>query len=284
MILATIAAFAFTSCSRQEGDNQLRFSKATVASLVKAQTDLPAGSMGVFAVQTTALEGASNIQYTGSEGGSWTSTTPIKLHSEEATNVYAYYPYDVAIVSDLTSGVKITVDKGEDYLWATSALAQGTNTVSDMVFSHALSKINVTIQSSGYADAGVVTKVELANNGAAALVKTATLALADGTISGHVMEEAVTAYDFNASGNIKTEALNASMIVVPSSAAMAEGAVKISLTVDGKILSVNLPAIAWEGGKQYTYTITVKSQALAISAPKVNGWGDGIGGSFDVEK
>ena len=238
-----------------------------------------------------------NVKYTRStEYGTtenpeyFVSQEPIIL-SSTVGKLYAYYPYaegntdatGLAIPTNLASSQGTGISDGTadvagvwDYMYATpvSNVSNSTEHV-DFVMNHALTMLSFKFVRDTYPGEGKISKIKVYNatgegndyvkNGAG------TMHIGTGVITAatageiYCMPEAVltdVAKDDLTSG---LQATIPHMLVYPNATAMAEGKVRLEITMDGKVYDIALPnkikseqePYAWLPGTNYVYTLNM---------------------------
>lgn len=178
--------------------------------------------------------------------------------TESYQTVYAYYPYTEncdgwAVPVDLTPDAVV---RGQaDYLYGASVNAvNAANPDATIHFNHALARITFAIKR-GAGDVGDtwLSKVALRNAGNSTNI----------AVSGYMNVETGDISNREA-GNIaviancvlnRETAQNVDILVMPT--ALSEGDAELALTIDGSLYVVELPAVEWIAGQQYTYPVTI---------------------------
>jgi hypothetical protein len=171
----------------------------------------------------------------------------------------------------------------------TYPLAKASNDVGnnknkvDLYFHHALAKLQFVIKkSSTYGGTGKLTSVELSKTGAFLAGNAGVLPL-DGTqITGLSAVNKITFSDGSGlTANVDGVSVNGLVAPVslpsPVTAASAsdDNSIKLTLNVDGKLMSVYLPTAIvskWDAGKVYTYTVTVNGNLLSVNSVSIVNW------------
>ncbi len=204
---------------------------------------------------------------------------------------------------------------GPDY---TYPLAQASNAVADatdvydnkvnLYMHHALSKLSFVVnKDESYVGAGKLSQIVLATTapvtGSPKFQSGAlTMSLEDGTITGTAVSDELVISGVHqnmltkstTTGTVDINDYNSTPSTTVTSAALVAplgdtSGITLKLTIDGKEMSVVLPADAannadtWLAEKNYTYTITVKGTELIVSSVSILPWTDIDGGSADVE-
>jgi hypothetical protein len=259
-------------------------------------------------------------------GGSWASspTSNDKIFlSDEVATVYGYfpatatpdYPNKTIVNVDVKSEQDFKATTQDDYMYATGRgantgtelspvysyplatasnnVAEGKNKV-DLYFHHALAKLQFVIKkASTYDGTGKLTSVELSKTGAFLAGNAGVLPL-DGTqITGLSAVDKITfSDDTGLTANVDGVSVNGLVAPVSLPASVTAGSasddnsIKLTLTVDGKLMSVYLPTATvskWDAGKVYTYTVTVNGNLLSVNSVSIVNWLSGGEEAFSVK-
>lgn len=320
-MFAALAAMMLASCSNEDevtttpaGKSELGVSAVITGAVVtRGLTDAFAtdNTIGVFIDNQTGGE----IDYTPATAtytyGTTTWATPVsgKIYlTNEIATVYAFYPRGIAGDVDFTAKtLKVDVDSiqnfsatsQKDYMYATTRagaegsytypLAVASNAVDnnnvDLFFHHVLSELSFIVnKDTSYTGAGLLTSVRLTKSaGFLAGSGTGLLSLDDGVISG-----LKTTYDLVFTGSTTINAAAGTTVLVRGLTApiAATAGINLTLTIDGKEMTVDLPsdapADAWLQGKNYTYTINVQGTELSVPSVAITAWNDITGGTTDA--
>lgn len=318
---AVIAATLLASCSKDDmpagspADGELGVS-AIVTGSVSTRALVTGFSAGdKIAVFTTGTGYTPKVAaYTYVDGTTqWTSPADaadkIFLSNQTAT-VYGYYPSTATVnpgsgvlTNDALNNIETTFTYPEasfnaagqtDYLYATAAIsgsvypiATATNSSPsvDLYMHHAASKLSFVInKAESYSGTGSLTSVKLSKTGGfyagsgAMLVENGVFSM--GTVNEISFTGTATINAYNAVPSTVVTAFGLAAPVTDRSG------ITLEIIVDGKAMTVALPAIApadvWEPGKDYTYTITVKGTELIVNSVSVVDWIEVIGGNTEV--
>lgn len=269
--------------------------------------------IGVLAYDGTAAGKQAVYQFDGTLWKNNVIPSRIKLGTTP-TNVLGWYPGDAVLTLNADaakaaeSTVAIKLDAaGElngsdavDYMYSTGKDASGayynpivvTNDIdknkADMFFHHALSKVTLVINKAvSYKYPGQLTKVEFSS--ATNLFKTGdgTMRIDNGALGGlatavkSVVLEGVPVNINEFATPVAATAPVTSALFAP----IASIGITAKITIDNKTLSVLLPTTnvsAWEAGKNYIYTITVKEDFLNVNSVTVVDWEAVDGGNSVV--
>ena len=236
----------------------------------------------VEAYETGEATAYASGTYTTGDAGALTG----ELHypaNNHAIDLCAYYPGDISSSSTAFSvQTDQSADAGyqaSDLMYATKLTNKGSNATHNLVFNHALTKVVVNIvagegvTSENITGTPGVTAVKLNNT-----KPDAQLAIANGVITASQASSG-SAADINITG---TGASNVGIIVPQQVAAGAF----ITVTYNSIDYVYSLPeAKTFEGGKVYTYTLTLGAKAITLTATSINEWTAGTGGEgeFDLD-
>lgn len=241
------------------------------------------GSIGVFCTSANGYPPQDNIQYTTSNGSSWSSATPIYLDSRTA-ELWAYYPYGETTLSGSTATLTAQAYSAtEDLCYAKTGGENVCNKNPDVTFSmeHVYSRVKVNIQRtnkySEFHGPCEITGVRLACDGDKTYF-TRTLDLVTGALDGslstapwidvHIPTIAIGSTDMTTD------------LLFPPQNIGSSGA-SLYITVDGVVCSVIIPQNKFTGNELSSgrmYTISVKVEGLPIlvldnTTIEDGGWG-----------
>ncbi len=292
-ILITLAALILTACVKEETDNngynaEVTFTGNLTGILTRVSgtegTNWDANdSVGIYMLPAdpgTLTAGnilAGNKRYNAAAGTTSTFSpnngTPLYYPTDgSGVKFVAYYPFTASVGSHFTVPVNVANQSNLpaiDVLYA-PVTATSNHTASTPValqFAHKLSKLVFRISNGE----GVTEPVA---NGITASIShqlaAATLNLSDGTVT----PTSTTFTTITATGGATVEA-----IVLPA-ADLTD--VAFLFTNDaGQCFTVSAPAGNWQGGYQYTYTVTLKAaDAQADISASISRWNDG--GNKDI--
>jgi hypothetical protein len=238
--------------------------------------------------------------------------------SNETAKVYGFCPAGAVatLANDGSSTIAVSVPAADgfnasaqdDYMYATAAtpdagvtypLAIATNATAtdghkvDLVFHHALSKLSFVVnRGATYTGTGALSEVKLESTDALApfnvtdVANAGTMKVADGTFTfattAAMLDFTGTAIIINPLTDPASTVHTTEQIVAPK---LSTANITLSLKIDGKVMSVTLPATAvaaWLPGKNYVYTITVNGTQLIVKSVTILNWNDVDAGSADV--
>ena len=303
-MLLAVLAFA-TACTQDElTDNPsatsqtLEIASATIA---RAEGDeATTTNAGTGTVDGNWVEGdeitvlfndlyATKATYTYTNGG-FTSYNPINCNGQTS---YAQAWTNYGVTPNLYNGAPAqwkvkTNQSGEgyrqsDFLYARTLSYVGAGTPANFTFYHQTAKIVVHVRNSGIVagKTGLCMKVGKDN------------IYIDGKLIGPVegiyswtpgdTQGTITPYTLGQQpmSDRITSLVSFGALVIPQT--IAEGETLFTFTVDGQTYTYTVPTggIAWEGGKEYTYNVTIIGEAEVVVGSVTQGnWGDG--GSYDL--
>ena len=298
LIIALISVTVFgAGCSKEEssaieGSCELKVTTNIVKPSTKSMvSSFTSSTIGIF-VDDAEVTGTTynylteNSTASITTGANSVTVTPSIPITADAT-VYAWYPTTTTeTVPELTSPTSTSTTAIEvlsaddfaataqtDYLWATPATVKAENRTAELIFKHALSKVNFSIKKADdYTDPGVLSAISLSSTGTPFLSGTGKMLIADGTISDLTATSTLTYTDDTNPITLTTDAQETVVLVAPATLAASTSAtstITITLTIDDDIeYHATLPVSevsAWAGGKAYTYNITVNKKELEIS-------------------
>lgn len=204
---------------------------------------------------------------------SWTMDDEVILTSQSDW-VYAYYPYTGA---DVVDGTSVRVDirpdvfysnyliEGQaDYLYGMSAKeVNASNPDAYITFRHALARVTLSLtRNLNDAGFGHLSRVELAAN--ASLGNAIALGGVMDMQSGEISPDEFGNLVLEADMYLDETAQTFDLLVIPCT--LTEGSVELSLTIDGQLYRVPMPAGEWVAGQQYTYPIDVSRRKVPQAA------------------
>lgn len=290
LILAAIAA-VFCSCRNenlseliQNKDTKLTINpvidKETRAGFTPQATWSEGNRLGVFVWKSTGwgqqytdgiytdLVITQNNEYT-RVGSSWRATNDFYLLSEKA-HVYAYYPYSSSVSDGTKIPVSITSSDGTaaDYMYGiTTTPVSVSNTEANIVMKHALCQLAIKLNySPDYNNKGHLQQMKLtAKNNKFSLTGTMDLS-GEGKITPTNPGTTITwTPDIYKPGS-GDEYFNAAFFPMSFS----DQEVVMTLTIDGANYTYNVPAITYEHGKRYIYSLVLKSNSAEIGGEAGN--------------
>lgn len=309
--LATIvaAAFAFTSCSSDELDNQaiqksgsrinFTYGSAMTRTFTDPQsgtsvsTGLNVGIFGVSSEETTTMTNYNNNKYVtaasnaislanGSSDMTWPTT------SEATANIYAYAPYQDSWTVNAANSFSVLSDQStdanylaSDLLYA-SAPSQAQGTTVNLAFSHKLAKINVTITKEEGSNVDLTNATVIIKN----TKPTTTLTPSTGALG----DASGDATDITAATNLGTNT-TACAVIVPQT--INAGTELVRITAGEKTLIAKLGTnTTFASGNSYNFTVNVGTVddsspsvvTLALGTTSVTAWGSNDLGAVSFPK
>jgi len=234
-----------------------------------------------------------NVPYTATDDNGTLTVGDNKVYyPTDGSNVdiYAYAPYttstssyvgpdinsnalDFSVQADQTTDVTDGGYLKSDFIWASLADQASSTTAKALIFSHELARISVTLSKE---EGGPITNAELESAqidilntflGSTVNLKTGVVTLVN--TGENVAVKAITAKATT------TSALSAAAIIIPQTVATGKPFIKITIGTTEYVYSI--PAtletgMAFAGGKDYQYGITVSPTGIKVSS-SINNWG-----------
>lgn len=193
------------------------------------------------------------------KGGVWSIENNVRLAKGQTAEVQAIYPY-VDGVEDITK-YPIDVTKQVDVLYSgKGSFASSTSNTASLNMKHALSLLSVNITKSGYSGEGLLTAIK---------VEQPSLIATKGTLNGSTGKIASTEFG-TVSGQVNATLTDdgisgalPGLWVIPFSS-KDKDPVKITLTIDGKDYTVELPEITMNIGWQYAFKGVLSANGLVF--------------------
>lgn len=228
---------------------------------------LPEGSqLGIFAVNGDDQIAYENIfsTYTVKQ---WTIAETVFL-AEAGEWIYAYYPYSEKA---RLNSVPVNTREQVDYLYGYAVDANNQMTTVNMVnhkanilLKHAMSRITLHVKKAKANEkSGVVNGMMLAG-----VPLSATLDIRNGDMKTADNGDLV----INSMFKLTEEGGNVDILVPPITNAVRS--IVLTLNIDEKYHSVQMPAGEWKSGQQYTYMVEVGDSSLTISEASITRWTD----------
>lgn len=292
---ALACAVLFSSCSNEDEipnneERPVSFTSSIAGQALQQNvpgTRVTAGpwaegaQIGVFMVnhgQTTVALNAANKKFTTALGdGNFSAVTDNHIYFPASSNVdfIAYYPYreDVTLSTPISLGIGTTQTASNqqeaDLLWAATSrtVAAGYNKSSGLValaFAHMYSKLVLNCKGDSSVGDSFTTGMTVTIKG---MYTTNTFNFSTGTLSApadvaNIIPRALASAP-------EGFAASYDAIIVP--AAYLVNTVTVEFAVDGDTFIWNVPATTFEGGKQYTYGITLKRTGVG-STGTITDW------------
>ena len=279
----SLLTIALAACQNNEeapaSSNQLQVSvrteqPAATRAMVETTT-LPSGSsIGITVTENTTdattYDGQTfnNVQYSSSDGISWTTTDAPALSATEAKAV-AYYPYSNA-VTDVTA---IPVAAGEtDYMYSGYLTGlSATNPEAAFTMNHAMTALRVNLKKSAeYAPTATVTDITIKG---AAFGTAATLNATTGALTNITGQDS----DINRtlSLSLSSSYQTNDFIVVPDAAAT-DLTLQFLVTINEEQYTASTTLTeALKQGYYYTFSLTLSAKGISVSIASVTPWNSG---------
>lgn len=278
MAMAT-ACLSLSACSNQEElavaekkvPLEIAIKGCTTRSIISGNTLPNDSQLGIYAVNTDNVIAYKNILATATDNV-WKMAEPIYL-TELEKHIYAYYPYNEA-----TEFNNLPIDAREqtDYLYGYAVNANNmlttvnaSNPKADILLKHAMARITLNIKKSAnnVTEQGTVLQAILAG-----VPLTSSLDIRSGEMKTAMSGDLVIATKVA----LSMEGENVDILVPPT-----ETEVVLSLNINEKYHSIKMPAI-WEAGQQYTYTVEITNNSLAVSEATIAPWENNLQDGIEV--
>ena len=252
--------------------------------------------IGIFRTKGTNYDAAqNNVPYTYTASGTpgWApsdATKPVWLLGYPA-NVCAYYPYNAATTYNNSAAIPLATalytlagdicfDGNRQMTGQSVAENPTVNRRTAFAMKRAMAKMQITLKRGTYPGTCTVSQITLANTN---LPKTGTINITSATNTASTSTKTSFAYSPTSSGDVS---LNADGTLVDTPEVLLipftpSGNVNITLTVDGKDMTLSLPAAAFsatgnkiQAGKFYKLTLLLNSTALLVSSVTTEDWID----------
>lgn len=218
---------------------------------------------------------------------SWQQMPEVHVTFEPAI-VYAYYPYREQEQFDAASiPVYISPDASQscDYMYGTHAVGQKiVNSISPMVMlymNHALSLVSFQVNlQPGEAGDHHLSSIQLGNKaGGTALKCQGLMDIKTGRINGTASCNTSTRLILPTPVTLtNTYCDSKSLMVIPTSAPIAEGDIETLFTINGQSYKFRIPAgTVWEKGHKYLYKLSLGGETLKLKEVSVTDWMQGNG-------
>lgn len=283
-IIAAISCFAWllSACTEQneaiaDADGEavpleINLKGCDTRAVITGNTLPDESILGIFAVNDDNKVGYNNIHsvYTQNQ---WTLSETVYL-TESDKRIYAYYPYSEE--ANLNS-VSINTQEQIDHLYGYAVnennqmtTVNATNPKANILLKHALSRITLHIKKAeSNKKEGAVYNVALAG-----VPLSATLDISNGSIktadNGDLVIKSVI--------KLTTEGENIDILVPPTKAEN----IMLSIDINEKYHSVQMPVGVWKSGQQYTYTVEVSDNSLQIGEASITPWDDNLQEGIEV--
>lgn len=213
-----------------------------------------------------------NNKSTKTAQGGWTQLNPVYLLQDKAS-IWAYYPYSTTVTDGTKIPVSINAGTGAvpDYMWGKSTnQVSVVETDAKIPMKHALSQFVIRLKvSKDYHNDGNLISAKLKSN-STKFATSGTMNLNENgkiNFTGNLRELAwAPGTQIPAQGRPNADF---SAAIFPMQLSMNE--VTLEVIIDGATYKYVIPAINWEAGKRYIYSITMQSNDVVI------GGEDGLG-------
>ena len=311
-ICATLICASFTACSNSETDTlsteetkvPLTIS-ATIQSGTEARkadydaTTFETGDeIGLYVLSADDLQSSYSSDYTcynvraTYDGSSWTLDNAIYINDENAY-VLAYYPYDESYGNNISTGddgklifdLTPTDNEQTDVLTSDGVTVSSDSPQAQLVFSHVLSRVVMSIGLSGDIETASLTSAGIT---ASNLYSEIGLYINGGSFKTYPQASAEDYMTLSLDETLSaTERTDVDFLISSESSTTLTAA----LVIDGTSYTIELATDEWTEGCQYTYLINVKRteeedviQLEIESSTIITGWTDkGTIDEIDIE-
>ncbi len=192
--------------------------------------------------------------------GEWKLDDPVRLSKGYTAEVMAAYPYAAGLTDYKQYPVDVTTQADVLYSGKGSFASSTSNTVT-LNMKHALSMVSLNIKLEGYSGAGHITAIKLSQP---ALIATkGTMNIATGAIAPTDFGVVSATTDNTATANGISGALPG-MWVIPFTS-KDQDPVAVTITIDGKEFTVDLPEVTMKTGWQYVFQGVMTAHGLTFN-------------------
>ena len=312
-ICATLICASFTACSNSETDtlsaNEETSAPLTISATIQSGTEArkadydattfeTGDEIGLYVLSADDLQSAYSNDYTcynvraTYNGSSWTLDNNIYLSSDKAY-VLAYYPYDESYGNSISTGddgklifdLTPTDNEQTDVLTSAGVTVSSDSPQAQLVFSHVLSRVVMSIGLSGDIETASLTSAGIT---ASNLYSEIGLYINGGSFKTYPQASAEDYMTLSLDETLSaTERTDVDFLISSESSTTLTAA----LVIDGTSYTVELATDEWTEGCQYTYLINVKrteeEDDILIeieSSTIITGWTDkGTIDEIDIE-
>lgn len=211
--------------------------------------------------------------YTTGEAGALTGSLRYPANNG-AVDLCAYYPSSItsasttfAVSSDQRTEASY---QASDLMYATKLSSKSSGTAHNLTFNHALAKIVVNIEAGDGMTSSAITTFP----GVSAVKLNNTLLDAQLVIAGGAITASRVATGSAADINITGTGLSNVGVIVPQTVA---AGTFITVTYNSEDYTYALPADkTFVGGKVYTYTLTLSTKDISLTAAEISDWTAGV--------
>lgn len=192
-------------------------------------------------------------------GGVWQLDKSVRIVKGQTADVYAFYPYVDGATNRKAMPVDVTSQVDVLYSGA-AAYASYTSNVVLLNMKHALSMLAVNVKKEGYQGEGVISHISV--TGSDVIATKGTLDVTSGKLT--VTETGTVGADVNAAAGASGISGSLPAIWVAPFNSKDKTPVKITMTIDGKDYTVDLPEITMSIGWQYIFHAVLTSNGLVF--------------------
>ncbi|GHT71131.1 hypothetical protein AGMMS50239_40150 [Bacteroidia bacterium] len=256
-IAAIAAATVMTSCSKDdEAVNNPANSKLSFASQVSNDPQARATSGNTWDGGETVIVNVSGTTYpfTAAANGTLTSAT-LYWNDYASIDAFAWYPASYSYPADQSAGIQAA-----DFIFAdkVTSITRANYSTTTLTFKHKTAKVSVTLQAGNGAPDLTGATVKIYGNTAVDDIDN-TGTNPTGAITGNTL------------GWITTDATTNTALLLPV-ALSSQNIFEVTLA-NGQTYYYN-SSYTFEGGKSYTFTITVNKTNLTVVSNTIEDWGN----------
>lgn len=266
-----LLSLALTACGGKDGDidepaptpeapkvTELSFTTTVqTRALPNVLTDLKDGlQMNIF---VTFSNNSSNVKMSKAicSNGLWKASPSIPLESGVNASFYAVYPYSSSYTS--SKAIPVSVSNQTDYLYSGGKATVSKNSpTASVTMHHAMAVFAFNIDKKGYEGNGKLQEVKLSGDG---FFTEGDLDITTGTISGSSRGEYAKSFSETLQEGGFANNIPA-MFVIPSNSNGSN--YQLTITVDGKTYTSNLPKQSVSGGTKYLFRMALTERELVI--------------------
>ncbi len=275
IILAACSRDDMTVEGGTDGYTPLQIGNITFSgvSTRSSDTELTAGDIGVFRLESTGYAATrSNVHYTGS-AGEWDIAdggTPIYLTENEAT-LCAYYPYS-SDYADGTVPLTSQLYTSDQNLCYQTGVTAASGTPVSFTLDHAYAKLTFTLtHNAAYSGTCAVSGISIAN---------------DGILTSNTLDMTTGSYGSGTAGTVTVDpeississgsSVTVTVLMVPTVSTLS-GDITLTFTVDGKEMTTTVDVddaglTSLEAGKNYVINsnVSIETANCYIVAPEAS--------------
>jgi len=261
-LLLSLFSVVFVACGEKDAP-EVKISELSFTTTVQTRalpnvlTELKDGSQMSIFTRSSDYTGVASMTKAICNAGVWKANPTIVLEEGVTVSFQAVYPYS----ENNTSASAVPVDvKGQiDYLYSGSSLTVSKEyPTASVTMKHAMSVLAFNIDKNGYTGAGKLEEVKLSGSG---FYTEGRLNVSTGAITGSATGEYVKSLNQTLVAGGFTDDIPA-IFVIPSTSNGDN--IQITIKVDGKEYSSNLPQQTVSGGNKYLFRMALTERDLVL--------------------